>query len=249
MKKADIVFQNRNGNESVHFQRAKIKKSETIQKRIVQILVWILFLFFVFCRGEQKEISNVSYAFFGELSAEDKTSFQEELTLEEVEKFFSKNPEYLSDGFDFPVSKPNAKGYIDKQPFGKNFHLGEDWNAAGRNDYGDPVYSVSHGVVKFAGKEGPGWGNVVVITHRLPNGKWINSLYAHLSQMNVTAGDKIRKGKKIGKIGDADGRYGPHLHFELREDFFLPTGPGYDRDPKGYLNPKEFIRKNRKFKG
>ncbi|EMI62086.1 hypothetical protein LEP1GSC073_3759 [Leptospira noguchii str. Cascata] len=46
--------------------------------------------------------------------------------------------------------------------------MGEDWNAVGRNDYGDPV---SHGIVKFIGDEGPGWGTVIMITHLLPNGK------------------------------------------------------------------------------
>ncbi|WP_081605011.1 M23 family metallopeptidase [Leptospira alstonii] len=172
----------------------------------------------------------------------------DELALEDAKEFFAKYPEYISDGFDFPVGKPNAKGYIDKQPFGKNFHLGEDWNAIGRNDYGDPVYAVSHGIVKFAGEEGPGWGNVIIVTHLLPDGKRINSLYAHLSKMNVSKGDRVRKGKVIGKIGDANRRYGPHLHFEMRDDFFLPTGPGYSRNPSGYLNPKEFIRDHRKLK-
>ncbi|HEY9169431.1 MAG TPA: hypothetical protein VIN72_08085 [Lutibacter sp.] len=41
------------------------------------------------------------------------------------------NPEYVSDGSDFPVGKPNAKGYYDAQPFGKNRHLGSDWNGKG----------------------------------------------------------------------------------------------------------------------
>ncbi|TGL77948.1 M23 family metallopeptidase [Leptospira yasudae] len=173
---------------------------------------------------------------------------RDELRFEEAEEFFETHPEFISNGFDFPVGAPNAQGYYDLQPFGKNFHLGEDWNAIGRNDYGDPVYAVSNGIVKFAGEEGPGWGNVLILTHRLPDGRWINSLYAHLSKMHVAKGDKIKKGKKIGKIGDANRRYGPHLHFEMREDFFLPTGPGYGKDRKGYLSPKEFIRKHRSLK-
>ncbi|EQA62580.1 peptidase, M23 domain protein [Leptospira alexanderi serovar Manhao 3 str. L 60] len=49
------------------------------------------------------------------------------------------------------------------------------------------------------------------------------SYYAHLSKIGVSKGDKIKKGKKIGRIGDANRRYGPHLHFEMRNDFFLPT--------------------------
>ncbi|RHX90918.1 hypothetical protein DLM75_11200 [Leptospira stimsonii] len=102
-------------------------------------------------------------------------------------------------------------------------------------------------MVKFAREEGPGWGNVIVLTHKLPDGRWINSLYAHLSKMSVKKGDRFRKGDRIGKIGDANRRYGPHLHFELREDFDLPTGGGYGKEHDGYLNPKEFIRANRRF--
>ncbi|RHX86263.1 M23 family metallopeptidase [Leptospira stimsonii] len=211
-------------------------------KRIVFNFVRTLLLLLVFCGRDPKEI-----VFFEDLSAKDKSFFRDELTFDDTIKFFSEHPEFISNGFDFPVGAPNAKGYIDKQPFGKNFHLGEDWNAAGRNDYGDPVHSVSHGIVKFAREEGPGWGNVILLTHRLPDGRWINSLYAHLSKMSVKKGDRVRKGDRIGKIGDANRRYGPHLHFELREDFYLPTGRGYGKAHDGYLNPKEFIRANRRF--
>ena len=37
----------------------------------------------------------------------------------------------VSDGFDFPVGPPDAKGYYDAQSFGKNRHLGSDWNGVG----------------------------------------------------------------------------------------------------------------------
>ncbi len=209
--------------------------------------VFFCILLFVFCENTLEIWKRFDWNGSVELQAQD-VSLQEELGFEEAKTFFHKHPEFISDGFDFPVGAPNAKGYYDLQPFGKNFHLGEDWNAVGRNDYGDPVYAVSHGIVKFAGDAGPGWGNVLILTHRLSDGQWINSLYAHLSKMNVLKGDKIRKGKKIGKIGDANRRYGPHLHFEMRDDFFLPTGGGYGKDIQGYLSPKEFIRKHRRFK-
>ena len=53
----------------------------------------------------------------------------------------------ISDGFDFPVGKPNAKKYYNAQKFGKNYHLGDDWNGVGggNTDYGNPVYSISNG--------------------------------------------------------------------------------------------------------
>jgi len=46
--------------------------------------------------------------------------------------------------FDFPVGKPDAKGYYNAQIFGKNNHLGDDWNGAngGNSDLGEPIYAV-----------------------------------------------------------------------------------------------------------
>ncbi|MBL4587064.1 MAG: hypothetical protein JKX84_08430, partial [Flavobacteriales bacterium] len=39
-------------------------------------------------------------------------------------KLFELNANHISDGFDFPVGPPDAKGYYNAQPFGKNEHLG-----------------------------------------------------------------------------------------------------------------------------
>ena len=56
----------------------------------------------------------------------------------------------LSDGFDFPVGKPDGKNYYNAQPLGKNDHLGDDWNGTGggNTDLGDPVYSIANGWVR-----------------------------------------------------------------------------------------------------
>ena len=58
-------------------------------------------------------------------------------------------PELIANGFDFPVGKPDAKGYYNAQPFGKNTHLGDDWNGlrGGDSDLGDPIYNIAHGKV------------------------------------------------------------------------------------------------------
>ncbi|TGK30974.1 M23 family metallopeptidase [Leptospira gomenensis] len=188
------------------------------------------------------------FSFSAILWSESRSVSGEKFFLDSIETSFGEDPSLLSDGFDFPVGAPNANGYVDKQPFGKNFHLGEDWNAVGRNDFGDPVYSVSHGVVVSVGNEGPGWGTVLQIVHKLPDGKKILSLYAHLSRSFVVPGQRVRRGKKIGNIGDADGRYGPHLHFEMRDDVSLPVGGGYGKITDGYLDPKAFIRAHRRIK-
>ncbi|HMV44338.1 MAG TPA: M23 family metallopeptidase [Leptospiraceae bacterium] len=173
--------------------------------------------------------------------------FLKERTKEEIyQKIFQENPVFISDGFDFPVGAPNAKKYYDAQPFGKNSHLGEDWNRVDGMDLGEPVYASSNGIVSFVQDIGGGWGNVVRIVHCMPDGKLYETLYAHFQTVIVKPNAMVLRGQKIGTIGDAGGKYSPHLHFELREDIHLPVGHGYSVLTAGYLNPKEFIKKNRK---
>ena len=106
--------------------------------------------------------------------------------------------EYISDGFDYPVGKkPNAKGYTDKQLFGKNYHLGSDWNGngGGNTDLKDPVFSISNGYVKSAKNLKGGWGNVIRIIHELPSGKQVESLYAHCDKILVKPNTFVKKVK------------------------------------------------------
>ena len=75
----------------------------------------------------------------------------------------------FTDGFDFPVGKPDAQGYYNAQSFTKNNHLGDDWNGVGggNTDLGDPIYSIAHGYVSFSENIGGGWGNVIRIVHTI----------------------------------------------------------------------------------
>jgi murein DD-endopeptidase MepM/ murein hydrolase activator NlpD len=153
--------------------------------------------------------------------------------------------EYEADSFDFPVGKPNGNGYYNAQKFGDNNHLGEDWNGVGggNTDYGDSIYSIANGQVTFAKDMKSGWGKVIRIKH-LYKGKYYESLYAHCSEIPVNKGEGIKRGTLIGKIGDCDGKYKAHLHFELRNSLDMPIGGGYSSDSKGYIDPTEFILKN-----
>ena len=123
-----------------------------------------------------------------------------------LENFFQKNPNYISDGFDFPIGKPNATGYYNAQEFqSSKGHLGEDWNNATREDMGDPVFAASNGIVTYASYVSIGWGNVVIISHKLPEGIFVETLYGHLEKVRVYEGNFIHRGDNIGTIGDADG--------------------------------------------
>ena len=74
-----------------------------------------------------------------------------------------------------------------------------------------------------------GWGNLIVIEHRLSDGSFVTSIYGHLGPKRLVAvGDVVQAGQKIGTIGRAgeeNGGYKPHLHFGLREGrMFEPGG-------------------------
>jgi len=176
--------------------------------------------------------------------SEARTAFA--IVLHEPERPFP-----LANGFDYPVGPPNGSGYYNAQPFGRNTHLGDDWNGkgGGNTDFDDPVFCIGTGVVTYVGYEGPGWGNVVRVEHRFYRDsvlKTVESLYAHLNQMKVAVGDTLHRGRELGTIGTADGAYWAHLHFEIRKKVGLSIGGGYGSNVDGqYLDPTAFIALNR----
>lgn len=99
------------------------------------------------------------------------------------------------------------------------------------------VYAVADGEVTFAGVQ-KAFGNCVEIKHTV-NGKTIYSFYAHLSKINVKAGQKVTQGEVIGLEGgdpntdpNPGSSTGHHLHFEIRK----ASGYGNDVNPHDYLN-------------
>ncbi|WP_047546883.1 M23 family metallopeptidase [Psychroserpens sp. Hel_I_66] len=161
-------------------------------------------------------------------------------------KLFNDHPGFVSNGFDFPVGKPNARGYYNAQKFKENNHLGDDWNGVGggNSDLGDPIYAPANGYISEVKDYGGGWGNVIKIVH-LHDDKLYESLYAHCDTTLVTQNKFIKEGEQIATIGNCNGLYFAHLHIEIRDTVGLGIGPGYSRDTTGYLNPTDFINKNR----
>ena len=152
--------------------------------------------------------------------------------------------DYISFEFDFPVGNViNADGYYNAQEFGENEHLGDDWNSieGGDSDLGEPIYAIADGYVNFAEDYQGAWGNVIKITHQLPNTKQVESLYAHCDTLLVEPNQWVRKGEQIATIGNVDGLYSAHLHLELRDTLRLGIGGGYSAYTDGYLDPTKFI--------
>ena len=160
-----------------------------------------------------------------------------------IDSLFAIHKEYISTQFDFPVGKPNARGYYNAQKFRENDHLGEDWNGngGGNSDLGDPIYSISNGYVYASEDIRGGWGNVIRIIHS-HNNSYYESVYAHCDTIFVKQHQFVKRGQKIGTIGNANGTYLAHLHLEIRDSIFMSIGPGYSSDTKGYINPTEFIK-------
>ena len=141
----------------------------------------------------------------------------------------------------------NAQPYWEDNPHRRGHHTGDDLNGIGgmNSDLGDLVYAVADGLVVYSGDPSPGWGNVVVLAHRIRmNGeeKIIQSLYAHLKQRLVRVDDIVSRGEQIGTVGSAGGQYLAHLHFEIKKGLSLNIGPGYLRAPRTHLSPEKFLQ-------
>lgn len=90
-------------------------------------------------------------------------------------------------------------------------HTGIDFTAP----IGTPVYATGNGVVKRLNRRNfSGYGVVCIIDH----GYGYETLYAHLSKLNVRPGQRVVRGEVIGYVGNTGLSAGPHLHYEVRKN-------------------------------
>ena len=73
-----------------------------------------------------------------------------------------------------------------------------------------PVLAANNGIVLFADDLGI-YGNTVIVDH----GLGVQSLYAHLSSIDVARGDRVEKGRQLGRSGMTGLAGGDHLHFSM----------------------------------
>jgi len=108
-------------------------------------------------------------------------------------------------------------------------HYGLDFVA----EQGDAVYASAEGTVSSVSLSRKGQGNVVEIEH---DGGYVTR-YAHLGDVDVSKGQKVARGRKIGTVGISGSSFAPHLHYELLKD-------GVYLDPVYYLfasvSPEEY---------
>lgn len=90
--------------------------------------------------------------------------------------------------------------------FGLYAHNGLDYSAP----LGTPVLAAHVGTVQV-GSDPHGYGNYVRVV-----GARMTTIYAHLAQISVTVGQRVRPGEQLGAVGSTGNSTGPHLHFGLR---------------------------------
>jgi murein DD-endopeptidase MepM/ murein hydrolase activator NlpD len=109
-------------------------------------------------------------------------------------------------------------------------HTGTDYNVP----EGTPVTAAMAGVVSAVNLNAD-YGTSVMLDH--PNG--YQTIYAHLSAKQVSVGDTVTKGQRLGKSGKSGNASGPHLHFEVRQGKNNPVNPAQllGGDSNDILNP------------
>lgn len=99
---------------------------------------------------------------------------------------------------------------------------------------GDPVYASADGVVSDVTKSRKSLGNVVTVDH----GNGYVTRYAHLADIEVGRGRKVKKGTRIGYVGVSGNSFAPHLHYEVIRDTVVV-------DPVNYffasVTPDEYV--------
>ncbi len=147
--------------------------------------------------------------------------------------------------FQIPIAPPGTDTIDHYYPYGgteggtRDPHHGvEFYNASGT-----PVLAAANGTVYFAGNDKSQlfspwenfYGNLIILKHDLPGTPFdtLYTIYAHLSKEEVTAGQKVTAGEKIGEVGASGSAEGSHLHFEVRVE------PG---DYSSTLNPELWLR-------
>ncbi|MBC7810466.1 MAG: peptidoglycan DD-metalloendopeptidase family protein [Burkholderiales bacterium] len=180
------------------------------------------------------------------------------------------NGVYYADGYDAPIGTAAERAtntlwpgnWYDASPFGvlyfpgtpnAAYHTGADLNLPGNADRDSTVYSIASGVVVFASYSTRSWGDLVVVRHDplYTNQMVTYARYAHVADIKVKVGDRVKRGDALCKVGNARGLWAYHLHFDLSPTTMLETDPGHwpgtDEDTvlRHYIDPREFVVQNR----
>jgi murein DD-endopeptidase MepM/ murein hydrolase activator NlpD len=120
--------------------------------------------------------------------------------------------------FQRPISPTDGNPYIDGtyrygSTMGGNFqqHQGVEFN----NPAGTPVRAIGDGVVVFAGAAEQGANTVAIRHDQQWEGQYVYSTYYHNTSLDVTAGQRVRTGDVVARVGNTGRATNDHLHLEV----------------------------------
>lgn len=136
-------------------------------------------------------------------------------SLDEIVDFALNKEEFLAS---IPAIQPiqnddlkrTASGYgMRMHPIYKirRLHTGMDFSAP----EGTPIFATGNARVESVSYSRRGYGYHVVLNH----GFSYETLYAHMSEIKVRRGQKVKRGEIIGYVGDTGTSTAPHLHYEV----------------------------------
>lgn len=133
-------------------------------------------------------------------------------------------------GFIYPVPSGYARVTTEMYYASGQYHGAVDFGSGGIN--GQPIYAVADGYVVTSTRLNGSYGNYIIIAHY--NGLY--TLYAHGQDgsRTVAAGQTVKQGQQIMRVGSTGNSSGPHLHFEVR------TSPG---TYSNRVNPMNYLGK------
>lgn len=160
--------------------------------------------------------------------------------------------EERASGIIWPSTWTDATPYLTKYSLG--YHTGADLN----NNYSGhwdadahaPVYAIGDGKVTYAQlfPNPKYWGKLVIIDHGIVDGKPLFTRSAHVEALNVSVGQSVKTGDPIARVGNGEGLFAYHLHFDISTTEKLREMPHYwpGQDRKGveehFVDPKKWLR-------
>lgn len=100
---------------------------------------------------------------------------------------------------------------------------------------GTSIYATGDGTVVKVANNSSGYGKLIVIHH----GFGFETRYAHMHSFDVSEGNEVKRGQKIGTVGSTGTSNGPHVHYEVHKN-------GKPINPINYLyldmSPDEYVR-------
>ena len=96
-----------------------------------------------------------------------------------------------------------------RDPYTRRYRMHDGQDFSGKR--GTPIYATANGVVKSSKYYGS-YGNYIEIDH----GNGYTTIYAHLNKRRIKRGAKVKRGQRIGDLGNTGRSTANHLHYEIK---------------------------------